>query len=92
MRGKRWRDAPGTAGLPSLRHTANGAYICLRVGLREEIAHIAASHSGEGDLVVRSQENMLVHYADKTYWHALAACGTLRPEGLPPAFRGCAPA
>jgi len=31
---------------------------------------------------------MLVHYADKTYWHTLAACGALDPDSLPAAFSG----
>jgi putative nucleotidyltransferase with HDIG domain len=61
---KRWRDTPRATGMPSLRHSVYGAHICLTAGLPEEVAHIAAAHSGEGELLVRSLENTIVHFAD----------------------------
>lgn len=87
QRRESWEKDPGRAGVPSLRHTAYGVHICLSAGLPEEIAHIAATHSGEGDLVLRSRENTLIHYADKSYWHTLAACGVIDSETLPGNFR-----
>ena len=60
---------------PSIRHPAYGAHICLTVGLPEEVAHIAMAHSGEGELLVRSLECMIVHQADYTFWNTLLAGG-----------------
>src|SRR5262245_60408215 len=60
----RWRRSQKRYGRPSIRHPAYGAHICLTVGLPEEIAHIAMAHSGEGELVLRSLECMIVHEAD----------------------------
>jgi putative nucleotidyltransferase with HDIG domain len=77
---KRWRDKPRLTGLPSLRHSVYGAHICLSVGLPEEIAHIAAAHSGEGELLVRSLENTIVHFADIAYWSTMLAGGVIDPN------------
>lgn len=74
---KRWRDKPRLTGLPSLRHSVYGAHICLSAGLPEEIAHIAAAHSGEGELLVRSLENTIVHFADIAYWSTMLAGGVI---------------
>jgi putative nucleotidyltransferase with HDIG domain len=78
--GKRWRDKPRLTGLPSLRHSVYGAHICLSAGLPEEIAHIAAAHSGEGELLVRSLENTIVHFADIGYWSTMLAGGVIDPN------------
>jgi putative nucleotidyltransferase with HDIG domain len=77
---KRWRDKPRLTGLPSLRHSVYGAHICLSAGLPEEIAHIAAAHSGEGELLVRSLENTIVHFADIAYWSTMLAGGVIDPN------------
>jgi putative nucleotidyltransferase with HDIG domain len=77
---KRWRDKPRLTGLPSLRHSVYGAHICLSAGLPEEIAHIAAAHSGEGELLVRSLENTIVHFADIGYWSTMLAGGVIDPN------------
>ncbi len=73
----RWKAAPRAAGLPSIRHPAYGVHICLSVGLPEAVAHMAGAHSGEGELVVRSLENTVVHHADYAFWHTLEAGGLL---------------
>ena len=80
---KKWEASPRTAGLPSLRHPAYGAHICLTVGLPEEIAHIASAHSGEGELLVRSLENTIINYADHAFWYILAAGDMVVRESLP---------
>ena len=49
---RRWEADPRAAGLPSIRHPAFGVHVCLTVGLPEEVAHCAAAHSGEGELLV----------------------------------------
>ena len=77
---KRWKANPRAAGLPSIRHPAYGVHICLTVGLPEEVAHMAGCHSGEGELVVRSLENTLVHHADHAFWRTLDAGGLLEDE------------
>ena len=81
---KRWKTSQKQSGRPSIRHPAYGAHICLTVGLPEEIAHIAMAHSGEGELLVRSLECMIVHQADYTFWNTLLAGGQLKPETVPP--------
>jgi hypothetical protein len=42
------------------------------------------AHSGEGELLVRSLECMIVHQADYTFWNTLLAGGQLKPETVPP--------
>ena len=81
---KRWKANQKQFGRPSIRHPAFGAHICLTVGLPEEVAHIAMAHSGEGELLVRSLECMIVHQADYTFWYTLLAGGQLKPETVPP--------
>ena len=76
----RWKEAPRAAGWPSIRHPAYGVHVCLSVGLPEEVAHMAAAHSGEGELVVRSLENTVVHHADYAFWGTLEAGGLLHDE------------
>jgi putative nucleotidyltransferase with HDIG domain len=76
---KRWESAPRASGLPSIRHPAYGAHICLTVGLPEEVAHIAAAHSGDGELLVRSLECTIVHFADIGYWSFMLAGGVIQP-------------
>lgn len=80
---KRWEASPRKAGKPSIRHPAYGAYICLTAGLPEEIAHIATAHSGEGELLVRSLENTIVHYADHAFWYVLLAGDLIEPDSVP---------
>jgi putative nucleotidyltransferase with HDIG domain len=84
---KRWKQLQKQTGRPSIRHPGFGAHICLTVGLPEEVAHIAMAHSGEGELLVRSLECMIVHQADYTFWNTLLAGGQLKPETVPPATR-----
>ena len=77
---KRWQAAPRKAGLPSIRHPAFGVHICLTVGLPEAVAHCAAAHSGEGELLVRSLENTIIHHADYAFWGICRAADLLVPE------------
>ena len=76
----RWKEAPRAAGFPSIRHPAYGVHVCLSVGLPEAVAHMAGAHSGEGELVVRSLENTVLHHADYAFWHTLEAGGLLRSD------------
>jgi putative nucleotidyltransferase with HDIG domain len=81
---ERWKQSQRRFGRPSVRHPAYGAHICLTVGLPEEVAHIAMAHSGEGELLLRSLECMIVHQADYTFWNTLLAGGQLKPETVAP--------
>jgi putative nucleotidyltransferase with HDIG domain len=73
----RWKSNVAASGHPAIRHSVYGVYICLTVGLPEAVAHTAGAHSGEGELIRRSLENTLVHFADKAYWQALECAGLL---------------
>ena len=79
---RRWEADPRAAGLPSIRHPAFGVHVCLTVGLPEEVAHCAAAHSGEGELLVRSLENTIVHHADYAFWGIARAGDLLVPESV----------
>lgn len=79
---ERWRGDPRRAGLPSLRHPTYGAYLCLLVGLPEEVAHIAGAHSGEGELLIRSLPNTIVHMADIGYWSSMLAAGLIEEDTI----------
>ena len=78
----RWEDDPSATGQPTLRHTVFGTYVCLAVGLPEEIAHIACAHSLEGQHIGVSSECMIVRHADHAYWSVAGALGLLSPESL----------
>jgi putative nucleotidyltransferase with HDIG domain len=73
----RWEANPAAAGYPAIRHSVYGVHIALTVGLPEAVAHTAGAHSGEGELITRSLENTIVHYADHAYWQILDRAGLL---------------
>ncbi len=73
----RWRADPRKTGFPSLRHPGYGIHICLSAGLPEAVAHMAAAHSGEGELLIRSLENTILRWADHTFWLVAEAGGML---------------
>lgn len=79
---KRWESNPYKAGLPAIRHPAFGVHICLTVGLPEEVAHCAAAHSREGEFVVRSLENTIIHHVDYAFWNVCRAGNLLVPETM----------
>ena len=76
----RWKADPRRVGMPSLRHPGYGIHICLTLGLPEAVAHMAAAHSGEGELLVRSLENTILHWADYTFWRVAEAGGQFADE------------
>jgi putative nucleotidyltransferase with HDIG domain len=47
-----------------IRHPVSGYGLVVECGLPVEIAHIAAAHSEEGELVVRSPEAIVIHHCD----------------------------
>lgn len=68
---ERWQSRPGNAGYPSIRHSVYGVHIALTVGLPEAVAHACGAHSAEGELIYRSLENNLIHFADYAFWSTL---------------------
>ncbi len=79
---RRWAEDPSAVGQPTLRHTVFGTFVCLSVGLPEEIAHIACAHSLEGQHLGLSTECMIVRHADHVFWQIAASLGLLKPESL----------
>lgn len=49
-----------------LRHPVSGACLAATFGLPDEILHIIANHSKEGDGMPRTGEGILLHHADFT--------------------------
>lgn len=76
----RWEADPAASGYPAIRHSVYGVHICLTVGLPEAVAHCAGAHSGEGELITRSLENTIVHFADHSFWLILRSAGRLEPQ------------
>ncbi len=48
----------------ALRHPFTGVALALEAGVPDAVCHIIAAHAGEGDLVKRSTEAIIVHHAD----------------------------
>ncbi|HLH08755.1 MAG TPA: HD domain-containing protein [Terriglobales bacterium] len=47
-----------------LRHPFTGVALAMECGVPAAVCHIIAAHAGEGDLVRRSTEAIIVHHAD----------------------------
>lgn len=47
-----------------LRHPFSGVGMCYKHGLPDEVMHIVATHSKEGDHVQRTIESIIFHHAD----------------------------
>ena len=47
-----------------IRHPVSGYALAREAGLPEEVAHIIATHSTEGEKVKRSPESILIHHCD----------------------------
>lgn len=58
--GKVRQSARGEA----LRHPFTGVALALEAGVPDAVCHIIATHAGEGELVKRSTEAIIVHHAD----------------------------
>ncbi len=55
--------AKGTRG-DHLRHPFSGVGLCWKHGLPDEVMHIVATHSKEGDHVQRTPESIIFHHCD----------------------------
>jgi hypothetical protein len=47
-----------------LRHPFSGVALAMRFGVPDEICHMIATHSNEGDLGKRTVESIIIHHAD----------------------------
>ena len=48
----------------TIRHPASGAKLARECGLPEEVIHIIAAHSHEGDTMNRTPEAIIIHHCD----------------------------
>jgi hypothetical protein len=48
----------------NLRHPFTGVHVAMTCGVPDAVCHIIAAHAGEGELVKRSTEAIIVHHAD----------------------------
>jgi putative nucleotidyltransferase with HDIG domain len=66
-----YEPGPGGAVVKSemgkrLRHPVSGAALAQELGLPLSIVHIIAAHAGEGNMVSRTPEAILIHHSDMT--------------------------
>jgi putative nucleotidyltransferase with HDIG domain len=54
-----------------LRHPFSGANLAAKCGLPEEVVHVIAVHSKEGDLAERTVEGTIVYHADYINFESL---------------------
>jgi len=47
-----------------LRHPFSGVALAMRFGVPDEVCHMIATHSNEGDLGKRTIESIIIHHAD----------------------------
>lgn len=47
-----------------LRHPFTGVGLAMRFGVPDEVCHMIAAHSKEGDLGKRTTESIIIHHAD----------------------------
>ena len=47
-----------------LRHPFTGVALAMECGVPDDVCHIIAAHAGEGELVKRTTEAIIVHHAD----------------------------
>jgi hypothetical protein len=70
------RPAKGTRG-DMLRHPFSGVGLCWKHGLPDEVMHIVATHSKEGDHVQRTLESIIFHHADFVDFDVACALGKM---------------
>jgi len=60
-----------------LRHPFSGVGLCWKHGLPDEVMHIVATHSKEGDHVQRTIESIIFHHADFVDFDIACALGRM---------------
>ena len=48
----------------ALRHPFTGVALAMECGVPDRVCHCIATHAGEGDMVKRSTEAIIIHHAD----------------------------
>lgn len=71
---KNGKVVKGRAG-ELLRHPFSGVGLCYKHDLPDEVMHIVATHSKEGDHVQRTIESIIFHHADFIDFDAARALG-----------------
>lgn len=74
VKGSDGRPVKGPRG-DLLRHPFSGVGLCWKHGLPDEVMHIVATHSKEGDGVQRSLESIIFHHADFVDFDIACALG-----------------
>jgi hypothetical protein len=73
------KDASGTPTKghrgDMLRHPFSGVGMCWKHGLPDEVMHMVATHSKEGDHVQRTLESIIFHHADFVDFDIACALG-----------------
>ena len=60
-----------------LRHPFSGVGMCWKHGLPDEVMHMVATHSKEGDHVQRTLESIIFHHADFVDFDIACALGKM---------------
>lgn len=76
VKGADGKPSKGTRG-DMLRHPFSGVGMCWKHGLPDEVMHMVATHSKEGDHVQRSLESIVFHHADFVDFDIACALGKM---------------
>jgi hypothetical protein len=74
VKGPGGKPSKGTRG-DMLRHPFSGVGLCWKHGLPDEVMHMVATHSKEGDHVPRSLESIIFHHTDFVDFDIACALG-----------------
>jgi hypothetical protein len=74
VKGPGGKPAKGPRG-DLLRHPFSGVGMCWKHGLPDEVMHMVATHSKEGDGVQRTLESIIFHHADFVDFDIACALG-----------------
>ena len=77
VKGPDGKPAKGRRG-DMLRHPFSGVGMCWKHGLPDEVMHMVATHSKEGDHVQRTLESIIFHHADFVDFDIACALGKMK--------------
>jgi hypothetical protein len=80
VKGKDGQPSKGHRG-DMLRHPFSGVGMCWKHDLPDEVMHIVATHSKEGDHVQRTIESIIFHHADFVDFDIACALGKAAERG-----------
>lgn len=76
VKGPDGKPSKGTRG-DMLRHPFSGVGMCWKHGLPDEVMHMVATHSKEGEGVQRTLESIIFHHADFVDFDIACALGKM---------------